>query len=387
MKSPFKFLDPYEAKDRATFFGRDTEIQELYKLVTKNRLTFVYGPSGAGKTSLVQCGLANRFGNVDWIPIFIRRGEDINLSLRQELGKLLQLEQPFEGDLPDAINRLFRHYLRPVYLIFDQFEELFILGDHRKEAEQQIFYEQIADLLEEDLPCRILLIMREDYFGHLNEFEKVVPDLYHRKLRVEPMSRENLHSVIVGSCVANQIGFEDPQRGPEKILDNMFAGKSSIHMPYVQVYLHMLFQQAVAAQGAKENLQFSDQVIDGVGPITDVLGQFLQEQEIQIRNKLEKQHADLPENLIRRVLDIFVTKEGTKSSVPYLIGPNGQIQLQGSKVQRLSKLEAAHISNTLNELERTRIIRRLDERFELAHDSLAKLIDEQRTAARRSQCR
>ncbi|HMQ90622.1 MAG TPA: AAA family ATPase, partial [Flavilitoribacter sp.] len=87
MNSPFKFLDPYELEDRDAFFGRDAETRALYSLVSKNRLTFVYGPSGTGKTSLVQCGLAALFGGVDWLPLFVRKGEDINDSLRRELSK------------------------------------------------------------------------------------------------------------------------------------------------------------------------------------------------------------------------------------------------------------------------------------------------------------
>ena len=67
MKSPFKFLDPYDIADRDAFFGRDAEIAELYNLITKNRLTFLYGPSGSGKTSLVKCGLASRFEAIDWL--------------------------------------------------------------------------------------------------------------------------------------------------------------------------------------------------------------------------------------------------------------------------------------------------------------------------------
>ncbi len=126
MKSPFKFLDPFELQDIEAFFGRKEETRELYNLVTKNRLTFVYGPSGSGKTSLVQCGLANRFGGSDWLPLFVRRGEDLNASLRRELAKTLGKKEI--EDIPSSIESLFTRYLRPVYLIFDQFEELFILG-------------------------------------------------------------------------------------------------------------------------------------------------------------------------------------------------------------------------------------------------------------------
>lgn len=142
MRSPFKFLDAFTLADREVFFGRDQEIEELYDLVFKARLLLIYGNSGTGKTSLIQCGLASKFDGPDWYPCWIRKNGDINQALRQILSKALKVQQ-FDGTLREAIEKLFNYYLRPVYLIFDQFEELFILGTPR---EQQQFVEDIQQL-------------------------------------------------------------------------------------------------------------------------------------------------------------------------------------------------------------------------------------------------
>ena len=93
MRSPFKFLDAYTREDKGIFFGRTEEVDALQEMVAKNRLALIYGPSGAGKTSLVQCGLANRYHPTDWYPLFIRRNEDINRSLEEALANGLE-EQP-----------------------------------------------------------------------------------------------------------------------------------------------------------------------------------------------------------------------------------------------------------------------------------------------------
>ena len=74
VQSPFKFLDAYNKEDKDIFFGRDEEVEQLYELVFQSNLTLVYGQSGTGKTSLVQCGLANRFAASDWFNVYIRRG-------------------------------------------------------------------------------------------------------------------------------------------------------------------------------------------------------------------------------------------------------------------------------------------------------------------------
>ena len=65
--SPFKFLDSYTREDKEIFFGRDREIEEMYQKVFEGKILLVYGISGTGKTSLINCGLANKFEDSDWL--------------------------------------------------------------------------------------------------------------------------------------------------------------------------------------------------------------------------------------------------------------------------------------------------------------------------------
>ncbi|RLD54334.1 MAG: hypothetical protein DRJ05_14865 [Bacteroidetes bacterium] len=85
--NPFKFLDSYTKADKDIFFGREKETEEIYSRLFYGKMLLIYGPSGSGKTSLLQCGVANRFGEHDWKPIFIRRKGDISQSINSELGK------------------------------------------------------------------------------------------------------------------------------------------------------------------------------------------------------------------------------------------------------------------------------------------------------------
>ncbi|MCO6478255.1 MAG: hypothetical protein J5I94_16610 [Phaeodactylibacter sp.] len=390
MKSPFKFLNPYTIEDQDIFFGREEEVDELYELATKNRLIFVYGPSGTGKTSLVQCGLASRFDGIDWLPVFVRRGNDINASLRRELLRPLGGEEAFQGSNTEAIEALFNRYLRPVYLIFDQFEELFILGGTEEAPERQAFYESIAGIVDAELPCRVMFVMREDYFGHLNRFEKVIPQLYHNKLRVEPMNRENLHRVITGSCHAFHIGFGNIDNDVESILDNISNTKGGVQMPYVQVYLHTLYEEAYRREyegqpqaESPRPVTFNAEVISGVGPIEDVLGYFLKGQEAEIQEKLQKRHKQIPDNFTMQALDLFVTEQGTKAPLSYQVEKDGAITLATGDYTRLKGMKPSWISDCLKELERSRILRQTEDSFELAHDTLAALIDTNRTEEQR----
>jgi MoxR-like ATPase len=55
IKSPSKFLDSFTLADRAIFFGRDQELTELCRRVFESKILLVYGVSGTGKTSLINC--------------------------------------------------------------------------------------------------------------------------------------------------------------------------------------------------------------------------------------------------------------------------------------------------------------------------------------------
>ncbi|PLX22791.1 MAG: hypothetical protein C0599_05660 [Salinivirgaceae bacterium] len=133
MKSPFKFLDSYTKEDSSIFFGREKETEELYRKIFENKTLLVYGVSGTGKTSIINCGLANKFNEADWLPVTIRRNQNMVESFYAALHKLSpDVKDKGKRDAKAFIKLLQSVYLdhfKPVYLLFDQFEELFIFGD------------------------------------------------------------------------------------------------------------------------------------------------------------------------------------------------------------------------------------------------------------------
>lgn len=389
MYSPFKFLDPYGREDRDIFFGRNEEVENLYQYVNKNRLVLVYGQSGTGKTSLVQCGLANRFEVTDWVPFFIRRGKNINESFRQVISqsKALGGAEVKENQLKKALERISARYLRPVYLIFDQFEELLILGD---EAEKEQFLLTLEDILEADetQSCNLLFIMREEYFAWLDAFERRVPGFSDRRLRVEPMRPARIGDVITQSCAHFKITLEQPQENAQQIIRSL-SSKTGISLPYLQVYLDMFWREDYARtypDGWKEEgyppLHFSTQEIEDFGAIRDVLERFLQERREGIQHSLANKYRDLPPDTVRNVLDAFATEEGTKRPITYNL-EMGIISVAENAPDTLHQIPSAVLTDCLLQLEQSRILRTDGDTYELAHDTLANLIDQQRTDAQR----
>ena len=391
MKSPFKFLDAFELKDNNVFFGRKEETDELYNMVFKTPLLLVYGISGTGKTSLIQCGLAGRFTGPNWLPLFIRRTDNINAAIQRAFAPVIPEDMPAPENLKDTVSLLFRYYLRPVYLIFDQLEELFILGN---QEEQETFARSIRELLSAELPCKIILVMREEFIGQLYHLEKEIPSIYDFRLRVEPMGFKKVKEVITNSFNAFNITLEDAGQNIKHIYRKISAGKSGVQLPYLQVYFDMLWREDYdRAQGAGapihpgkeaagENipaLKLTTAEIEAFGAIEDVLARFLRQQEQILQTDLGKNHADMPAHAVRRLLGIFVTEEGTKRPVKFFRA-DGIIRLEEKAARFLPYLPPEAQDFALERLISARLLRERDNNIlELAHDSLAALIDQERS--------
>lgn len=312
MKSPFKFLDSYQKEDKSSFFGREQETKQLLNAVHASNLVLLYGASGTGKTSLINCGLGNQFQKSDWLPIFIRRGNDLNVSLQKELDKLLPSQEGQDHALRFKISDLYHEYYRPVYLIFDQFEELYIMGSL---SEQNTFHKSISELLQSGLKCKIILSIREEYIAYLSEFEKIVPSLFDNRLRIEKMKDRNLIRVVMGTCKFGKIHIDEPRKTVMEILDNLRSKREGIDLTHLQVYLDRLWRTAIKEQGESEELTFDLPLVKRVGKVENVLSDFLDEQMKEVEGGLKQRGIENTEGLPLEILFTLVTEDGTKRNM------------------------------------------------------------------------
>lgn len=317
MNSPFKYLDAYQKNDIDRFFGREKETAQLYNAVFASKLTLLYGASGTGKTSLINCGLGNKFYDTDWLPLFIRREDDINRSLDKAI--ILALDNDIANDfnqwpIQEKIKQLYLKFYKPVYLIFDQFEELFILG---KKREQQQFYQNIAQLLQAGLQAKIILSIREEWIAYLNEFEKVVPTLFDNRLRIEKMNDKNIYRVLAGTARHHQIDVATPSKTFLKIIENLKEKRERVDLTNLQVYLDRLFRAAQEQKGSEKDntIKFDLPLVQRVGSIQSVLSVFLDEQLEQLESKLEQKGVKNANGLPLEILFTLVTEDGTKQAL------------------------------------------------------------------------
>ena len=395
MKSPFKFLDAYDQQDREVFFGRDEEIEALYNMVFKTQLMMVFGLSGTGKTSLVRCGLASKFNGPNWYPFYIRRDNDINSAIQKALGSAMPEGQlPFPS-LTENVAFLFNHFLRPVYLIFDQFEELFIQEDNTQE--QQQFALAIKTLLAAKIHCKVILVIREEFIGRMYLLEQEIPTLFDFRLRVEPMSGNKIQEVVAGSLQQFNIELEEPEINLPKFYERIHDKKSNLQfqLPYLQVFLDMLWREDFARTYSREEqknweprllskpiqyppLIFKTKELDQFGSIENVLSRFLYQQEKGLTEELLQKSPKLARNTVRSIIDSFVTEYGTKLPLAVQVKENEVIALPET-LQKFPSLPEGILSYVLNRLVASRLLRQRDDTLELAHDSLAELINKERS--------
>jgi WD40 repeat protein len=363
MKSPFKFLDSYTKNDREIFFGREREIEELYHRVFESKIMLVYGVSGTGKSSLIHCGLANKFQETDWLPIIIRRGGNIIESMAAGIKSASITAQQSEilspSDFKKGVKSLYLDHYKPVFFIFDQFEELFIFGTKDEDVS---FIRILQSLLSADLQCKFIFILREEFLGWLSTFEKSIAGFFNNRMRVEKMDIINARSAIEGPCKIYNIAVE--KEFAEKMLQKLCPSQESeIELTYLQVYLDKIFR--LASEGRKEeNITFRITDLDKAGNVYDILGSFLDEQISYLPD---------PE-MAMTVLKAFVSARGTKR-------PANAEEIREYAQITGKNLDEKTINDLLISFVNLRILQEKDHngRNELKHDALAAKIFEKIT--------
>lgn len=379
LSSPFKFLDSYQKEDKEVFFGRKEEVEELYSALSGVKQLLLYGPSGSGKTSVIECGLRNQFSDADWLALTIRRGENLNVSFYSRINEILKKKisldpvskLPAESDIDfgKAVEKLYGQCFRPVYLLFDQFEELLIQGS---EEEKRTFFESLNRLIRYKVPCKVVLIMREDFIGYLSEFESLCPGLFQNRFRVEKMGKSNvrivINDILTSPHYLRHFDVVNREELCESILLKLPDNKHEIELAHVQVFLAELWDSALLAEKKDGKPVFSPELIKDDDNLQKVLGGFLMKQFAAL-------DPDYGERTSLEVLANMITNRNTKLQV-------SEEELRKSLDEDGIELNAP-LKDLLRALEIRRIIRTIksgeQKKYEISHDILAQLIGDSRT--------
>ncbi len=215
-------------------YGRERELADLVDLVIAERVVLLYAPSGAGKSSLLQAGLAPRLVAEEFVvrPV-VRVGmplPDGVVGNRFLLSVLLSLEEdvPEDRQAPEAElaertlagyldERMRREGAAAEVLIFDQFEEV-LTADPTARGAQQAFFAGLGAALR-DPRRHAVIAMREDFIAGLDPLRGVVPTRLRTTYRLDLLGPAAARAAIQAPSRAAGVEFSDEAAG--KLVDDL----------------------------------------------------------------------------------------------------------------------------------------------------------------------
>ncbi|MGE5177567.1 MAG: protein kinase domain-containing protein [Bacteroidota bacterium] len=218
-KRPYPGLSSFTAADAEFFFGREMEVEAVWKKLQRSNLLAIIGPSGAGKTSFLQAGLLPA-SPAGWRHVLVRPGSSPFVALAQALAfelagdaeavrDLVEMERP-ERALAAVGRWRARH--AQVLLVVDQFEELFTLC----RPEVQAAFADLVGRLATEIDVHVLLAMRDDFLFRCHQHPRLAP-LAADLTMLGPPTGSALRRALIQPALLCGYRFEDESLADEML--------------------------------------------------------------------------------------------------------------------------------------------------------------------------
>lgn len=361
--NPFPGPQPYRAADRKKFFARDAMVKKLANHILAYPATALFGPSGSGKSSLMQAGVipsleesdGMRVVRVDAWPSDKKPLRWLVNQMFVDIGLPDAPEENAPVGLKKAIGFGLRRSDRPILIYLDQLEQIFIAGhdDHDMQALLWGLQWLIRPALQQDV--HLVLSLREDYVGRLRDWTRERAELSAHGFRVTPLT---VKEILPAMCRTAREG-NPSQAWKESDLRNLMLdvrvpGQRATEAADVQTAFAQIVCRAL----------WDERAAGGTGTSTS--------------------NAEV---ILRRYLDTTLQGLGALQSSAYslledkLVDPQGHRRLlTENEAREALKGDAAEVLKRLEDAAVLHAEQHQGSRyFELGHDWLAKKVSERRT--------
>ena len=241
----------------------------------------------------------------------------------------------------------FRSTSTELVLVLDQFEEFFIFWPLREQ--RQHFIDEFAECyLDSELPVRLIISLRKDYYSDLAEFEPYIHTIFWSQLRLDSMERTHAAEAI--TAPVSRLG--KPVTYAPNLLDAILddLGGSGMELPHMQIICTRLFGDALSMGVNTIDLT----QYEALGRAPGILGDYL--------NGMLARFPGRGKTIAKMVLKELVSSEATKRTL--------------SSATLVSRVESTpvELNDTLTRLVNARLLRRDEVEgeivYEMAHEYL-----------------
>ena len=345
------FVGPRSFTRDEKLHGRDREIRELLDLLVADRIVLCYSPSGAGKTSLIQAGLAPRLEEegFDVLPMIRLKhdppGDGVNRYVASAAGCVAAAADAPGASLRERLSAVPVAEGRTGVLVFDQFEEVLSLDPTDTDAKRE-FFVQLGDLLR-DRRWWVLFAMREDFLAALDPYLPLLPTRLASRFRLDLLGSAAAREVVTRTAASAGRTFDEEASAVLVTeLSRMVGGRIG---PYVEPVQLQVVCRRLWDRLPPGVTEITKEVMGDIGDVDGALGAYY-------GAEVAKASADtgVPERTIREWFEReLVTEHGFRGQAQ--TGPGGD-----ERVVRL--LQDAHLVRPES--------RRGTTWYELAHDRL-----------------
>ena len=274
--------------DRLLFRGRSAESQQVLHSILSEDLFLLYAASGIGKTSLLNAGVMQGLRERGYWPVSVRLNVPMANPTPSIHAQIVEagrnddsVEVAISPDAPEWFNSTLWTLLASLevwrgddllqlVLLFDQFEELFTLDwDPRTRA---AFIKDLGSVMRgaraagpdaiSERPrsdakpavpllwpqAKILLVIREDSLGELEDLSWDIPQILDNRFRLRPLRRQAAEEALIGpaqlqdarlgssrftydpAAIKYIIGFLETRTGPGRPGDGPFVDPSQLQI-------------------------------------------------------------------------------------------------------------------------------------------------------------